>query len=188
MTDEVDDGRWGSVSEAAKAFDVSVDTIRRRMKKGELDTRREQTPQGFQWLIRLPDDAGKESPQNRPESPQTAAPIDQGSVIVYGPDPRDTLIETLQRELDLRNREVARLHEVIGRQWPSRRLRPRFPRKRRARMPQNRRKRTPRYQETSQTSRRRPNGAGASGIGCWGARREEQVPTRRSTSPASPAR
>jgi hypothetical protein len=33
-----------------------------------------------------------------------------------GTDPHDTLIEMLQRELDLRNREVARLHEVIGRQ------------------------------------------------------------------------
>jgi hypothetical protein len=37
-------------------------------------------------------------------------------IVVYGPDPRDTLIEALQRELDLRNREVARLHEVMGRQ------------------------------------------------------------------------
>ena len=35
---------------------------------------------------------------------------------MYGPDLRDTLIETLQRELELRNREVARLHDVIGQQ------------------------------------------------------------------------
>lgn len=111
-----EDGRWGTVSEAAQAFDVSVDTIRRRMKRGELDTRREQTPQGFRWLIRLPDDASEEAPQNMPGVAQTADPIDHGSIVVYGPDLRDTLIETLQRELDLRNREVARLHEVIGRQ------------------------------------------------------------------------
>lgn len=44
-----DEGRWGTVSEAAQTFTfkVSVDTIRRRMKRGELDTRREQTPHGF---------------------------------------------------------------------------------------------------------------------------------------------
>lgn len=46
--------------------------------------------------------------------PQTAATVDHGSIVVYGPDPRDSLIEALQRELELRNREVARLHEVIG--------------------------------------------------------------------------
>lgn len=111
-----DEGQWGSVSEAAQVFGVSVDTIRRRMKKGELDTRREQTPQGFRWLIRLPDDASEGASQNTPGSPRVAAPIDQGAVVVYGPDPRDTLIETLQHELELRNREVARLHDVIGQQ------------------------------------------------------------------------
>lgn len=51
---EDDEGRWATVSDAAQAFGVSVDTIRRRMKRSELDTRREQTPQGFRWLIRLP--------------------------------------------------------------------------------------------------------------------------------------
>lgn len=110
------DGRWGTVSEAAQVFGVSVDTIRRRMKRGELDTRREQTPQGFRWLIHLPDDADEESPQDAPRAPPAGDPHAQGSVVVYGPDPLDALIETLQRELDLRNREVARLHEVVGRQ------------------------------------------------------------------------
>lgn len=108
-----DDGRWGSVSDAAQALGVSVDTVRRRMKRGELDARREQTPQGFRWLVRLPD---QEPPQNAPGSPQTARPGDQGAMVAYGPDPRDTLIETLQRELEIRNREIARLHEVVGRQ------------------------------------------------------------------------
>jgi hypothetical protein len=110
------DDRWGTVSDAAQMFGVSVDTIRRRMKRGELETRREQTPQGFRWLIRFPDNAPPEPAQDTAGSTQTAAPIDQGSVVIYGPDPRDVLIETLQRELELRNREVSRLHEVIGQQ------------------------------------------------------------------------
>lgn len=76
-----DEGRWGTASEAAQAFGVSVDTIRRRMKRGELDTRREQTPQGFRWLIRLPDDEKPTTAQNAPGSPQTAETIDQGSHI-----------------------------------------------------------------------------------------------------------
>jgi len=109
-----DDGRWGTVAEAAQVFEVSVDTIRRRMKRDELDARREQTPQGFRWLIRLPDEESPASPQNAPRSPQTAETIDHGAIVMYGPDPRDTLIEALQRELELRNREVTRLHEVVA--------------------------------------------------------------------------
>jgi hypothetical protein len=101
-----------------QALGVSVDTIRRRMKRGELDTRREQTPQGFRWLIQLPDEtlAGEvsiQAPQNPPGSSQAS---DRGAMVVSGPDPRDMLIETLQRELDLRNQEITRLHTVVERQ------------------------------------------------------------------------
>lgn len=110
------DGHWGTVAETAQVFGVSADTIRRRIKRGDLETRREQTPQGFRWLIRLPDEESPASPQNAPRSPQTAETIDHGAIVVYGPDPRDTLIEALQRELELRNREVTRLHDVIGQQ------------------------------------------------------------------------
>jgi hypothetical protein len=68
-------------------------------------------------LIRLPDNAPPEPAQNTAGSTQTAAPIDQGSVqVIYGPDPRDVLIDTLQRELAERNREIHRLHDVIGQQ------------------------------------------------------------------------
>lgn len=38
-----DDGRWGTVSDAAQVFEVPVDTVRRRMKRGELEARHEQT-------------------------------------------------------------------------------------------------------------------------------------------------
>lgn len=40
-----DEGRWGTVAETAQVFGVSADTIRRRMKRGELEARRQQTPQ-----------------------------------------------------------------------------------------------------------------------------------------------
>lgn len=103
-----DDGRWGSVSDTAQVFGVSVDTIRRRMKRGELTTRREQTPQGFRWLIQLP---GQAAPQDAPGSPRTNNRGEQGATVV--PD-RDVLLETLQRELELRNREITRLHEVVA--------------------------------------------------------------------------
>ncbi|MGI8403783.1 MAG: hypothetical protein ACR2OE_03270 [Thermomicrobiales bacterium] len=116
MNQTEDAERWGSVADAAQVFGVSVDTIRRRMKRGELDTRREQTPQGFRWLIRLPDKEEPTPDQITSGLPQMTDTVDHGSIVIYGPDPRDALIETLQRELDLRNREVARLHDVVGQQ------------------------------------------------------------------------
>lgn len=69
---------------------------------------------GFRWLIRLPDeaDAGEASIQ----APGSSQVSDHGAMVVAGPDPRDTLIETLQRELDLRNQEITRLHTVVERQ------------------------------------------------------------------------
>ena len=45
---------WAPLAEVAAAYGVSIDTIRRRMKRGELEARRQQTPQGFKWLALLP--------------------------------------------------------------------------------------------------------------------------------------
>lgn len=37
-------------------------------------------PQGFRWLIRLPDEESPASPQNAPGSPQTAEILDHGAM------------------------------------------------------------------------------------------------------------
>lgn len=42
------------IKEAAERLGVSADTIRRRMKKGELIGEKEPTPQGYEWRILLP--------------------------------------------------------------------------------------------------------------------------------------
>ena len=65
-----DDGkRWGTLAEVANAYGVSVDTIRRRMKRGELETRRHQTPQGFKWLAVMPEP--QDTAPDAPGSPRT---------------------------------------------------------------------------------------------------------------------
>ena len=70
MTDD-DDQRWGTLAEVADAYGVSVDTIRRRMKRGELETRRHQTPQGFKWLAVLPEPETTETATIASGSPKT---------------------------------------------------------------------------------------------------------------------
>mgnify|MGYP000538825339 CR=1 FL=1 len=50
-----------SISEAAERLGVSVDTIRRRLKSGELTGEKVKSPQGFAWRVDLPVDAAPAS-------------------------------------------------------------------------------------------------------------------------------
>ena len=47
------------VAEAARRLCVSEDTVKRRLHKGELLGYRQPRPQGFTWLIELPDEPEK---------------------------------------------------------------------------------------------------------------------------------
>lgn len=58
-----------SMKQAAERLGVSVDTIRRRLKKGELVGEKEPTPQGYEWRIVLPIE---EEPQEAPGEPETS--------------------------------------------------------------------------------------------------------------------
>ena len=42
-----------SIQEAARALGVAQDTIRRRIRRGELQAHQEPTPQGFRWVVVL---------------------------------------------------------------------------------------------------------------------------------------
>jgi len=64
------------IKEAAERLGVSPDTIRRRLKAGELTGEREKTPQGFVWRVELPAEAASgETGADMPTAP-TAAPGD----------------------------------------------------------------------------------------------------------------
>jgi excisionase family DNA binding protein len=45
--------RWVTIAEAADALGVSIDTVRRRIKRGEVAHRQTRTPAGFRYEIRL---------------------------------------------------------------------------------------------------------------------------------------
>lgn len=94
---------YAPLTEVAAAYGVSVDTIRRRLKRGELDARKETTPQGFRWVAAMPGHA--QTTGERAVVAEHEASAAQSE-----------LVATLQRELELRNQEVARLHEVVERQ------------------------------------------------------------------------
>jgi len=65
-----------SMKQAAERLGVSVDTIRRRLKKGELVSEKEPTPQGYEWRIILPvDESDATEPQGEPASSPSLAGV-----------------------------------------------------------------------------------------------------------------
>ncbi|MDP9354403.1 MAG: hypothetical protein M3R02_03830 [Chloroflexota bacterium] len=108
------------IKAAAGRLGVSPDTIRRRLKSGELAGQKEQTPQGFTWLVEVPytieppprPDASPEPP---PAPPADSAP-DQSTAPAAEVRRLEQLVEVLQTELEARRREVEQLHIVLSQQ------------------------------------------------------------------------
>ena len=55
-----------TITEAASLLQCSIDTVKRRIHRGELHGRQEQRPQGFRWLVELdPTEQPQAAPTNR---------------------------------------------------------------------------------------------------------------------------
>jgi len=88
-----------SVGEAARRLGISVDTVRRRIGKGELTAHQEPTPQGYRWEIELqPNDQPFNGHEGLTEALVTAL---QAQVMAQA------------EELDSRRREVQELHVLL---------------------------------------------------------------------------
>ncbi len=124
--------------EAAWRLGVSEDTIERRLRQGKLNGQQEPTPQGFRWLIELPEekDLRNDSASDPLETPVDAPPNEVLSLR--------ELVATLQMQVttqqeqltakdhqfEAREREIQELHvllqqaqEQLGRMLPAPRQR-----------------------------------------------------------------
>jgi hypothetical protein len=68
------DGQWLSLRDAAEHLNVSVDTARRRLKRGELQGERRPTPHGPSWFVLIPGDASTTAP-DEPPTPATVSEL-----------------------------------------------------------------------------------------------------------------
>jgi thiamine pyrophosphate-dependent acetolactate synthase large subunit-like protein len=84
--------------EAAVILGVSPDTVKRRLQRGELKGHQEETPQGFRWIIELPDDFD-------PSNYSSAAPADAPAAA--GAE------ETLRELVDVLKDEVSELRQQL---------------------------------------------------------------------------
>jgi len=94
------------IIEAANNLGVSVDTIRRRISKGELKARKVPSPHGEIYLVEIPDNIGvtpSDSEENKEVTPSDVQTIEA----------MKKTISILQTELDARRREVQELHVLL---------------------------------------------------------------------------
>ncbi len=104
--EHAEEGTWVALRDAAAILGVSTDTVKRRMQRGELERRRETIPQGFRWLVRInpviSDVVG---------SPRSDETVSQGVAL---PSQSPDVVAALLHELEVRNQEIARLHDIVA--------------------------------------------------------------------------
>jgi hypothetical protein len=109
-----------TLAEAAHHLGVSVDTVRRRLQKGELQGQQQARPQGFIWLIDVPEET---EPSSSVAGSQVDAEVNsevslaacqaeilrlEGMVAML-----QDRVHAQQEELEARRREVQELHVLL---------------------------------------------------------------------------
>ncbi len=91
-----------TIAEAARCLGMSIDSIRRRIAKGELNAHKVPSPHGEIYMVEIPEDAVPAPVENQ-EKEDGAATIDAMLKT----------ISILENELDARRREVQELHVLL---------------------------------------------------------------------------
>ena len=105
-------GRWVPVKEAALILGVSDDTLKRRLKLGQIEGQKEPTPKGFRWLVEVEGETGESPPEAaKQESEQREEP--EFVLLRQMNDDLRAERERLWVEVESRRREVAELHVLL---------------------------------------------------------------------------
>tara|TARA_Y100000310_G_scaffold165317_1_gene165060 strand:+ start:1639 stop:2061 length:423 start_codon:yes stop_codon:yes gene_type:complete len=110
-----------SIREAAQLQGVAPDTIRRRIRRGELRAHQEPTPQGFRWLVELEKEAAQAEPtQTHGHGIGNGIGDGIGDAQAGEAQVLRELVATLRshiqgqgEELEARRREVSELHILL---------------------------------------------------------------------------
>jgi hypothetical protein len=113
-----------SIAEAGHRLGISQDTVRKRLRLGELTGTQERAPGGFRWMVELPDDVpGVETKKNgnkEPEGREDQSLAELVAALSARVEGQQELIEALQSQiqaqkdqLEARGREVQELHVLL---------------------------------------------------------------------------
>jgi excisionase family DNA binding protein len=108
-----------TVEEAARRLGVSSITIRRRLKRGQLQAVKIDTPQGHQWLVQLhePDGQDDQSAAHAATEQASTPPIEQvpaTDALAREIARLEAHNQDLRAQLDDRVREIERLHTILS--------------------------------------------------------------------------
>lgn len=105
-------------AEAARRLGVSVDTVERRLKRGDLQGEQEQRGKGWRWLVEVPDDvASATAPANNGAAPASApasntdAPAEPGLVNAFKSqiDHLQEQVKNLNHQLTVKDNQISEL-------------------------------------------------------------------------------
>jgi septin family protein len=87
---------WVPKEEAARLLGVSVDTVERKLKRGEFNSKQDPRPRGWRWLVEIPQDVATaetfEAPASNPANAPADAPANE-------PEALRELIDTVKDEV-----------------------------------------------------------------------------------------
>jgi hypothetical protein len=113
-----------SIAEAGHRLGVSQDTVRKRLRLGELTGTQVRAPGGFRWMVELPEDVpGAETKKNgnkEAEDREDQSLAESVAALSARVEGQQELIEALQSQiqsqkdqLEARGREVQELHVLL---------------------------------------------------------------------------
>jgi helix-turn-helix protein len=98
-----------TIADAARMLRVSEHTIRRRVRSGELPSSQVDTPQGFIWMVELPDEVSR-------ESPASGEVVAMRELIASLNEQVQTLkgqLAAKDTQLDSKDRQIEQLHVLL---------------------------------------------------------------------------
>jgi hypothetical protein len=99
-----------SIAEAAHRLGMSQDTVRKRLRLGELTGEQVRAPGGFRWLVELPGENAES--QGQGETYQEGI-TNESPYVRELVDSLQAQIRAQQEELEARRREVEQLHILL---------------------------------------------------------------------------
>ncbi len=121
---------WVSVRDAATLLNVSEDTVRRRIRSGDIPSSQEPTRSGFRWLVEVPNLVVEPAPADAPHAHRTDSESAAADPAVEALREAVAALErareqdqanfereraTIAEQLTERTREVRELHILLAR-------------------------------------------------------------------------
>ena len=98
-----------TIADAARLLRVSEHTVRRRVRNGELPSSQVDTPQGFIWMVELPDDVSTDSPISGELATmrELIASLNEQVQTLKGQ------LDAKDSQLDSKDRQIEQLHVLL---------------------------------------------------------------------------